>query len=117
MPCMIAGASGGIAPAWLATMQRAAGLGEAVEVLPLDAEPVLVDRVVQPPGHLAQVLAAAPRVDVGAAEVGVRPAPGSAARERDEVAGAVEHRGLGHQIEIRARRVGDVGALGEIGHP
>ena len=88
MPCMIAGASGGIAPAWLATMQRAAGFGQPVEVLPLDAEPVLVDRVVEPAGQLAEVLAAAPGVDVGAAEVerrGRRSAAGAAIGTRSPV--------------------------------
>ena len=32
--------------------QRAAGFGQELEALPLDAEPVLVDRVVQPAGQL-----------------------------------------------------------------
>ena len=54
MPCMIAGASGGIAPAWLATSSAPPCRGQVVEVLPLDAEPVLVDRVVEPPGELAR---------------------------------------------------------------
>ena len=82
--------------------QRAAGRGQVVEVLPLDAEAVLVDRVVEPPGQRAEVLAATPRVDVGTAQVGGRVAARAAPRDRDEIAGAVEHLGLGDEIEIRA---------------
>ena len=69
MPCMIAGASDGMAPAWFDDEQRAAVGGDLLEALPLDAEPVLVDRVVEPAGDLAHVLGAAPLVDVGAARV------------------------------------------------
>ena len=62
------------------------------------------------------MLAAAPRVDVGAAR-NVAAGLGEAAREGDEVAGALEHLGLGDEIEVGVRRVGDVAALGRIDHP
>ena len=65
MPCMITGASDGIAPAWFGDEQRAAGSREVLEAFPLGAEPVPVDRVVEPPGQGAEVLAAAPMVDIG----------------------------------------------------
>ena len=39
MPCMIDGASAGMAPAWLATIERAALAGDLLEALPLDAQP------------------------------------------------------------------------------
>ncbi len=45
--------------------ERAAGLREVLESFPLDPEPVLVDRVERAPGQRAEVLAAAPPVDVG----------------------------------------------------
>ena len=66
MPCMIVGASGGIAPRGWRPAGRRPGR-QPVEVLPLGPEPVLVDGVVETTGELAEVLAAAPRVDVGAA--------------------------------------------------
>ena len=40
--------------------QRAAGLGQPVEVLPLDPEPVLVERVVEAAAERPEVFAAAP---------------------------------------------------------
>ena len=45
---------------------------QAVEMLPLDAEVVLVDRVVKPPGEIARTLTATPGIHVGATNVGVR---------------------------------------------
>ena len=117
MPCMIAGASGGIAPPWLATMQRATGRGQPVEMLPFDAEVVLVDRVVEPPGEVARTLTATPGIHVGTTNVGVGVGRGRPLRYRDQIAGAAEHFGLGDKIEIRPRRILHVGTLGEVGHP
>ena len=77
---------------------------------------MLVDRVVEPAGELAEVLAAAPRIDVGAAEVGVPGLLGAAPGDRDELALTVEHLGLGDEVDVRVRRGGDVGALRTIGH-
>ena len=98
--------------------QGAAGLGQAVEVLPLDPEPVLVERVVEPAGHLPEVLAAAPGVDVGPARVGPALDAGQPARDRDEVAGPLGDVGLGHQVEVGALRSADARAVGgTFGHP
>ena len=61
----MAGASEGIAPAWLAT-SSAPPLGrDLLQSLPLDPEPVPVDRVVEAPDDRAHVLGATPFVDVG----------------------------------------------------
>ena len=49
--------------------QRAAVVGDVLEAFPLGAEPVPVDRVVDAARDRAHVLAAAPRVDVAAADV------------------------------------------------
>ena len=72
MPCMIAGASEGMAPAWLATSRAPPSVGMLLEALPLDPEPARVDRVVEPAGELPHVLGAAPLVDVAEAGVGER---------------------------------------------
>ena len=99
---------------------------------PLDPEPVRVDRVVEPPGERAEVLAAAPRVDVGAADArssgsrsrrsgrGAGTSAGPAARDR-QLGGL----GIGSSSVTRpSRLLGDraaVGAAGAsasvVGHP
>ena len=77
----------------------------------------LVDRVVEPPGQLALPLAATPPVDVRSTEVLGRAGAGDGAGDGNEVAGALEDLGFGDEVEIGPRRVGDVGALGDVGHP
>ena len=72
MPCMIAGASDGMAAGVVGDEQGAAVGRDLLEALPLDPEPVPVDRVVEPAGDLAHVLGAAPLVDVAAPGVGER---------------------------------------------
>ena len=67
MPCMIDGCVGRDRTAVVRDEQRAAFLGQVLESLPLDAEPVRVDRVVDAARQRADLLAAAPTVDVGVA--------------------------------------------------
>ncbi len=73
MPCMITGASDGMAPAWLATSSAPPVRGILSMPVPLGAEPVAVDRAVELPGDAAHALRAAPAVDVGEPWVGERP--------------------------------------------
>ena len=97
--------------------QGAAGFGQPVEVLPLDAEPVLVERVVEPARHLPEVLAATPGVDVGAARLGRALDARQPARDGDEVAGPLGDVALGHEVEVGAG-AGDARAVGgTFGHP
>ena len=85
MPCMITGASDGMAAAWLATSRAPPSVGNVLEALPLDPEPVAVDRAVQLAGELADALGPAPLVDVGQARVAAVPAARRrGAREMDE---------------------------------
>ena len=89
--------------------QRAALGRDLLEALPLDAEPVLVDRVVDAAGQRAEVLAAAPLVDVGAARVLVDGAvlAGRAGRGR----GRRRRVGLG-EVEVGVRRRRDLDGTG-----
>src|SRR6185437_12082252 len=72
-------------------------------------------RVVQAPGEVAGALAAAPRVDVGAAQVADMIAAGQAPRDRDEVAGAIDDLGFRDQVEV-GPGVGDLRTLGAVDH-
>ena len=62
---MITGASDGIAPAWFPT-RSAPPWGDLLHPVPLDAEPLRVDRFVDGPGQRTKALRTAPLVHVGA---------------------------------------------------
>ena len=72
MPCMITGASDGMAPAWLATSSAPPSVGMFSRPSHSTRNQLLVDRVVEPAGQLPHVLAAAPLVDVALPRVGDR---------------------------------------------
>ena len=85
MPCMITGASAGMAPAWLATSRAPPWRGDLFQSLPFGPEPVAVDGVVEPAQDGPGPLGAAPLVDVLQPRFGRR---GSArAAEREQRAG------------------------------
>ena len=70
MPCMMTGASGGRAPAWLATSSAPPVAGHVLEALPLGAEPAAVDRVEQLAGDRPGPLGPTVGVDVATAGAG-----------------------------------------------
>ena len=121
MPCMIDGASGGIAPAWFATSSAPPVVGKVLEPFPLDAEPVRVDRVEHAACERAEMLAATPAVDIGTADVrrrGLRDRGG----DRHELDDADRIRGIDlGEVDVGMGRGRDLQcsfgcALGSVGH-
>jgi hypothetical protein len=82
--------------------QRTAFRRQVLEPFPLDTEPVLVHRVVEPAAQRAQVLAAAPVIDIGT--------------PRRILGLGSDHLGPRHLHELAAARAQDpVGARGAAG--
>ena len=94
--------------------QRAALAGDVLEAFPLGPEPVLVDRVVDRARERAQVLAAAPRVDVAAPDalvlgLEVEPLGAGCGHQREPGRVGVE------RVDVRARRSRPSGSSSSVG--
>ena len=86
--------------------ERAALPGQVLEALPLDAEPVAVDRVVQAPGEAAHLLAATPAVDVAGPHAVIVVGRGLRTGDRHQLAAGGRCGGVHH--------VGDLEVLGGV---